>query len=162
MGRSVDSGWGPAGTPPSTVQFDGSYGTCYVSSAVETVISAGGTAVKALGTTTAGELRGFSHANNKLTYLSTQTKVFQVDIDAIVICAGDGKTLSITFAKDGAENVPARTELALATGAVPTSISCTGIVELDEGEYVEVFVGNETDTDNLTVNLMQLVVTEVG
>ena len=158
----VDSGWGPAGTPPSTVEFDGSYGTCYVSSPTETIIGAGGTSVKALGTTTAGELRGFSHANNKLTYLSSQTRVFQVDIDAIVICAGDAKTLSITFAKDGSENVAARTELALATGAVPTSISCTGIVELDTDEYVEVFVANESDDVNMTVNLMQLVVTEVG
>ncbi len=157
----VNSGWGPSGTA-ATAQFSGSYGTCYVSSATETSISSGGASVKALGTTTAGELRGFSHSNNKLTYLSTQTRVFQVDIHAIVISAGNAKTLSITFAKDGAENVAARTELALATGAVPTSINCSGIVELDEGEYIEVFVANETDTDNLTVNLMQVVVTEVG
>ena len=157
----VDHSW--TGTPTAGVrEFEGSYGSCYVSTAVETVITVGGTEVKALGTTTAGLLRGFSHANNKLTYLSDQTATFRVEVDAVVICAGDAKTLAISVAKNGTEVAATKTTLALATGAVPTSMSTVGLVSLTQGQYVEVYFANDTDTDNGTINLMQFCVTEVG
>ena len=157
----VDSGW--TGTATAGVrEFEGSYGSCYVSTPVETVITTGGAQVKALGTTTAGLLKGFSHANNRLTYLSDQTATFQVQVAAVVICAGDGKTLGLSVAKNGTEIAATKSDLALASGAVPTSMNTCGLVSLTQGQYVEVFLANDTDTDNATINLMQFSVTEVG
>ncbi len=55
------------------------YGSMYISTAIETVVAAQNTPLKALGTTTAGDaLRDFTHAANRLTYTGVPDREFTV------------------------------------------------------------------------------------
>ena len=167
MPTFIDQGWvaavnaelpaGPAGTGHS-------HGSMYWSTAVETVISGADTPTKALGTTTVGaNLQDFSMpANNRLTYLGRQTTHFLVTAALSMTAAGNNKQIGLYVAKNGTAIADSEIKRFVGTGSDIGAAAVVTLVELAQDEYVELFVANELDTVNLTIELCNFAISEVG
>jgi hypothetical protein len=135
----------------------------YVSSAVETVISVQSTATKALGTTTALNLQDFDmSANNRLKYVAQATSHFVVTVALSMTAAGNNQLTTLSVAKNGTNIASSEVQRFIGTGADLGAAAVATIVELAQDDYLELFVANETGTGNLTVELMNFIVSEVG
>ncbi len=162
---NVQQGWDVAvnAALPAAVKGAGqSYGSMYISSVVETVISGIGTSVKALGTTTAGLLQDFTAVgNNRLRYDGSQTAVFKVDVAGSTV-GSNTQELELSIAKGGANIEGSAIQRKTGAGVDVGAFSTSWIVELAEDEYVELFVANNTSTADMTVTKMVFLVTEVS
>ena len=127
------------------------YGSCYISTPAETSISAQDTPTKASGTTTAMQTNGFSHTSNRLTYTGTVTLIFDVTgLVSATKAAGTTADVRFAIAKNGTivtgcsvtRNISSTAEGAIGFG---------GHIQLATNDYVEIFVENLTNADNLTI-----------
>ena len=115
----------------------------YLSTRAETTLT-GAAPAKAAGTTTAGELRGWTHASNRLTYDGAATKTFMVQVSAGVSkAAGSTELCTVHIYVDGATvNAQVdRTVSSSAEGAVPV----TAIVTMATDSFVEVWLNSAGD-----------------
>lgn len=133
-----------------------------LNNATETVISATDTPVKVLGTTTQGSLtQRFTHSNNRLTFVGAITRDFLVTATAS-ISGGANKVVGMYIAKNGA--VLDDSEIYATTNAAgkAESISVQAVVNLAENDYIEVFVENTSDTSNVTVEFLNLIISALN
>jgi hypothetical protein len=129
---------GAASNPASQL-----YAEMYLSSASETTLT-GATPAKAAGTTTAGDIRGFTHANNRLTYDGIATKSFMVTVTAGVSkAAGSTELCSVHIYKDGA-TVNAQVDRTVSSSD-EGAVSVSAIVSLATDEYIEVWLNSAGD-----------------
>ena len=166
MPKAAKQGWAagvnaafPVASPG---QFNSSHGMMYISSAVETVVAAQDTPVKALGTTTSGELTDFTHSNNRLVYQASKTTHFFVGVSLSVLAAGNNIASTVMIAKNGTVDARSSINRFISTGADEGAVACSALVELAEDDYVELWVENRTNTTNLTISKMVFSVLEVG
>ena len=138
------------------------YGCFYVSTPAETSISGATTPTKAAGTTTEIASNGFSHTSNRLTYSGTATLKFYVQGNVSATkAAGTSADIRYAIAKNGtivtglsvSRNTSSTAEGAMAFG---------GIVTMATDDYVEIWVENLTNSDNLTIQEGSLTVTVAG
>jgi hypothetical protein len=120
--------------------------------ATSTTIAAAGTAVKANGTFTVGIESNFTgDTTGKIVYNGTATTVFAVK--ATVTFSPDtanNQDLAIYIAKNG--TVEAGSKIVRKVDAAQSANCSTFFnVSLAQNDYVELYVSNETSTDNLTV-----------
>ena len=161
MPGRIDQSWAAAvnaAFPVAALGGSDSYGEMYLSTAVETVIAADTTPVKALGTTTVGDVNNFTAVgNNRLRYDGSKTAWFKVNCQ-LGATAGNSLLLTASIAVDGT-NIPASTIVRkTGVGADVGAWAIGHIVQLAEGSYVELFVGNNTSNANLTVENMTMTV----
>lgn len=132
----------------------------------QTGIPAVSTFVKAEGSTTASDLRGFSMTDkNQLTYQNTQSGRFKISVSGFISPIGnETPTLSLAIAKNGTVidssimNVTSAFLNALMNVGSGSAISTSVIVDLVENDYIEIWIANQTsgtkiilDTANLTI-----------
>ena len=142
-------------------EYEGAYGACYISAATETALATVNVALPVTSTTTVtGPLKGFSHTSptGKLTYLAPQTGFFSVNISAVVDTAADTTSYSVGAGVNGAIVAASETLKVVPAHAVPEHFSSSCIVELDQGDYVEIMVENQTDHEDIEVLFAELVV----
>ena len=126
--------------------------------ATATTISAQNTPVKAAGTTTAQAItQKFTHTANRATYTGGLPRTFKVTV-ACGIEAGNNQQIGILIAKDGV--VAAQTESVVTTSGSGRGEGATtfGVFELTAGQYVEVWVENQTAVANVTVTDLSVIV----
>jgi hypothetical protein len=138
------------------------YGSCYISTPAETTISGATTPTKAAGTTTELATNGFSHTDNRLTYTGTPTLKFVVNgLVSATKASGTSADIRYAIAKNGtivtgcsvSRNTTSTAEGAMGFG---------GIITLATNDYVEIWVENLTNSDNLTVQEGSLTATIAG
>ena len=122
------------------------------SNSTATTISTAGTAVKAAGTFTVGIESSFTgDTTGKIVYNGTETTVFQ--IRATVTMSPDtanNQDLAIYIAKNG--TVEAGSKIVRKVDAAETANCSTFFnVSLAQNDYVELYVANDTSTDDLVV-----------
>lgn len=150
------------------IKLTPSYAGMYVATPAATTIAVADTPVKAAGTTAAIMASSdFTVGTaNRITYTGATVKKVKVDVAATLTPAGGTNADYIvqlykydTSASSGA--LVASSKITGRAAAVePINVACTGLVELDTGDYIEVWVGNLGATDN--VSLTRGVVTCVG
>ena len=126
------------------------YGQFYFSSTAATTISVAGTYVKAAGTTTSDSLSDVTMPeNNRLLNDSGSTRLFEVSVHIDAEDGGGNKQLSMKLAKNGtvidATEVDGET-----TSNHGAHMNLTWAVSLDDEDYIEIWVANNTDTSNVT------------
>lgn len=134
----------------------GVYGGLYFSTPASTTLAAA-TEAKAAGTTTSLGVSNFTHSNNRLQYNGNKTRRFKVTATlSLVKASGTSSAVSVYLAVDGSLVTGLQVDMTVPdTAEYPVSL--TGIVQMAESSYVEVFL--ETDTgDDLTVNTGTVVV----
>ena len=132
------------------------YGEYYISTATATTPIVDGVYIKVAGTTTAGSfLSNFTHTSgNKLTYTGTTRKFL---VSATISFSGtNGNIYKFAFHK-GSTLVASSPVSAIVTGGSHMDhVSCQCIVELDNTNFIEVFVTNVGAANPVTVNFMNV------
>lgn len=126
--------------------------------ATATTISTSGTPVKAAGTTTASSVnQKFTHTSNRLTYSGALTRAFSVEVCGSAT-SGNGKQIGFYVAKNGSVINESEIYVTTNSGSRAEGVACQTIVELATNDYIEIFVENATDTTNITVTELIVIV----
>jgi hypothetical protein len=134
-------------------------GDVYIASATATAISAVNTPVKVAGTTTATNLfRVTSPSNNRLTYNGSRTRKFRASAVVSFTAATSNEEISFYFAKNGVVLPATRSKRKIGTGSDVGIIAISGIIELSAGDYVEVWVENNSSSANVTAQFMNFAI----
>jgi hypothetical protein len=144
-----------------------SHGGMYLSSTAETSISTvssggltGDNYVKAAGTTTISgvEQRFDMPQSNRIRYTGDTTVDVFASVTVGMTAAGNNKVFGFKIAKNGtpidASYVPRSVGTGTDVGALPLQVATT----MGTNDYLELFVGNETDATNVTVESMNFYV----
>jgi len=128
-----------------------------LNNASATTISNTNTPVKINGSTTANTInQKFSHSDNRLTYTGALIRDFQISANAS-FTSGNNKVIGLYVSKNG--SVIASSEIYATTSGNgrAESINCQTIVELSENDYVEMWIENNSDTTNVTVEFLNVI-----
>lgn len=134
------------------------YGIVSIGSPSETAIATLNVPVKVAGTTNFGLSHRTSNgaADNRIQYDGKNTIVRRVEAHVSLVSATATKTFSIYIAKNGVVIAESQIKVTLNGPAVFMSSSCGCITSLATGDYVELWIENNTDTENCTAHYMQL------
>lgn len=125
--------------------------------ATATTISTVDTPVKALGTTTANAInQKFTHTDNKLTYVGALIRDFQVTA-TVSLTSGNNNLIGVYVAKNGTVITSSEMYSTTSSGGKAESITCQTILELNENDYVEIWVENSTGTTDITVEYLNVI-----
>lgn len=127
---------------------------------VPTIIGVPNTFYKIAGTTTAGVLQRFTHANNRLTYTGVLTRTFGVWV-ACSAEAGANNTIQVQIQRYNAANV--LQEVSASTRSTTSGINrAENIVTMlpvtmQTGDYLEIWIANSTSTNTTATELIVMV-----
>lgn len=126
--------------------------------ATATTIATINTPVKVAGTTTANSLnQKFSHSSNRLTYDGAFEDTFRAQAVATVTGSAN-KVFGFYGAVNGVVDSNSEMYATTNAGGRAESIVIQGVFTLAPGDYIEVWIENTTDTSNLTVEFLNLIV----
>lgn len=129
--------------------------------ATATVIGATGTPVKIAGTTTAASINSkFDHAANRLTYTGALDRAFLVTATASA-SSGNNNQIGFYVAVNGTVVDRSETYITANSSGRLENVTFKTIVSLSTDDYIETFVENNTATNNVTVEYMNITVTEI-
>jgi hypothetical protein len=125
--------------------------------AISTVISTIDTPVKVLGATTANTInQKFTHTDNRLTYVGALIRDFQVTA-TVSLTSGNNNIIGVYVAKNGTVINSSEMYSTTSSGGRSESITCQTILELNQNDYVEIFVENSSSTTNITVEYLNVI-----
>jgi hypothetical protein len=117
----------------------------------ETVISSTATAVKVAGTFVVGDESGYTGSTTgRITHTGNTARHIINAIISMTVASGTNHTVSMYIALNGTIIASSKTTTTTSSGLY-RSLATFANLELDEGDYVEIFVRNESTTDNLIV-----------
>jgi hypothetical protein len=126
--------------------------------AVATVISTIGAAVKVLGTTTSAPIsQRFTNTPNRATYIGAIQRDFKVSA-VMSVESGNNNVVGIYITKNGLLLIESEIYITTNAGGRAEGATCQVILEMLDGDFIEVFVENDTSTTNITVTDMNVIV----
>jgi hypothetical protein len=133
-------------------------GNYYMSNnATVTTITTSGVPVKVLGTTTANAInQKLSHSNNRLTYKGELIKNFQISAVAS-FTSGNNRLIGLYVAKNGTIINDSEMYATTSGSGRAESITIQTITELTNGDYIEIFIENDSNTDDITVEFLNVI-----
>lgn len=148
----------------AAIEEDVIYGEAFFQgNSTETVISAINTPVKVNATYSSGELQGFTQVNGTLTYTENVTRVFSASVSLTASMDLVSADITVYIVKNGAVIAKSGQNPFLggvSPAFVPISVQC--LVSLDQTDTIEIFVENNTNTDNITVQDLNAKVHTIG
>lgn len=130
-------------------------GSMYISSTAITAIATQNIPVKIAGTTTPNVLNErFSHTNNRLTYTGEDLAFVEVLSIISIDAAANNKQFTCYITKNGQIVAGSGSTMLVSSGTDVRSLTCATLVELSIGDYVEVWVENDSDDTDLTVTAL--------
>ncbi|MCD6067934.1 MAG: hypothetical protein K0S33_2760 [Bacteroidetes bacterium] len=129
----------------------------YISSPTLTAIATQDVPVKVAGTTTAAtSFRVTMPTSNKLTYIGAKTRRFQVVCSITATASSNNKNFSFHIYKNGVKLPESTQSMKLATGVNTGSLTISCNVLMAPNDYVEVWVENNSDNSDITVENLNL------
>ncbi|MDF3026965.1 MAG: hypothetical protein K0S23_1272 [Fluviicola sp.] len=154
---SFSNAWEVEANGLNTQKDDVAGGNIYISTPTATTFTTMNTPVKVLGTTTSTSLfRMTSPVNNRLTYGGSKTRSFFVSGAMSISQPNSNRFFSFYIAKNGVIIPESRQDIKVvnSTDQVSLPISCR--VSLAPGDYIEVWVANQTAITDITVQTLNL------
>lgn len=129
----------------------------------ETVISTTDVFVKAAGTTSNGVLiEGFDQTtSNRALYTGKLTNYFKVSC-TLSITNGSNKSHKIRLAKNGTTISSSEEHATTGSGGRAENVYIHDIIQLEENDYIELYVANSSNTTNITVVDLNLIIERVN
>lgn len=130
--------------------------------ATTTVIAVASTPTKVLGTTTESAIsQKFDNStSNRALYQGAIPRNFKVTVVASM-SSGNNNQIGIYVAKNGTELNESETYITTDAGGVLENGYCQVLVALEDSDYLEVFVENNTAANNILVENMSVIIEEV-
>jgi len=131
--------------------------------AIETVITVIGVPVKIDAVYNPGDLLGFTNGSGILTYTASDTKEFALSLSLTTTLNLSTAEISVVIFINGSP--VSKTEQGTFTGSTTPgfqSTSVNALVELSTGDIIEVYVKNNTSTNNITVQDLNMNLSSVG
>lgn len=129
----------------------------YLVAPLITTISTVNTPVKVEGVTSSTKLHRMEQlVNNRITYNGTKTRSFMYNCSVSLTAEADNKVFEFFLAKNGVVLPESAQKRKILTGSDVGNLSISGVVELNPGDYIEVWVANISDNTNITVQNMNL------
>jgi hypothetical protein len=117
-----------------------------------------GVPAKVAGTTSLNSIsQKFSHSSNRLTYDGSLSREFQVTVVA-TLTSGNNKVIGLFVAKNGTTISESEMQTTTSGTGRSESITCQTILELATSDYVEIFCSNESGTQDVTVEYLNVIV----
>jgi len=117
----------------------------------ETVIASTATAVKVAGTFVVGDESGYTgDTTGKITHTGDTARHIINAIVSMTVTSGTNHTVSMYIALNGTVVNTTKPTTTTSSGLY-RSLATFANLELDDGDYVEIFVRNESTTDNIIV-----------
>lgn len=130
--------------------------------ATATVITNTTTFVKIAGTSTAGTLNEYTHTSGRLTNASTYKRKLRVSITGTMIAhQHDYIEFGVYDSTISAVQVDSRMKIYTHHGTDPIIFCTDTIIEHGPGDYIEVHIRDITSVHNVTVERLNVVVTEI-
>lgn len=154
---TFSSKWETQTSGIATQNDDVASGNLYITSSATTNFSAVNTPVKALGTTTSSNLyRVTSPANNRLTYIGSKTRSFQVSGAMSVMSSSNNKSYSVMIAKNGTVLTESRQSVKLGSAGDQRNAAISCIVSLAPNDYIELWAENNTDNTSFQITSLNM------
>jgi len=116
-----------------------------------TVIASTATAVKVAGTFVVGDEAGYTgDTTGKITHTGNTARHIINAVVSMTVSSGNDHTVSMYIALNGSI-IPSTKTTTTTSANLYRSLATFANLELDEGDYVEIFVRNESTTDNIIV-----------
>ena len=146
------------------VNNSGSIGQYYMqANATVTTISVSGTFYKAAGVTTTGsyvEKFDVTTTDNKAVYNGSLTGFYKITAVASMT-SGNNKVLALRIALNGTTSTSSQTKSTSNGSSRSEAIMTQDIFELVTTDYLEIFVANTTDTTNITVEDLNVIIEKI-
>lgn len=132
-----------------------------VSSGLITTMTASNTFYPLQTTTTEGLVKGgFTYSNNFIERTGVDTAV---EAQATISFeGGNNRDYHVAFFKNGLLWPCSEVSTSANGNGKPAFLVSQCLVPLDTGDYLEIYVKNETDTQNLTLETLNVIVKEIG
>ena len=122
-----------------------------------------GIPVKVAGTTTASPLvQKFTLSNNRATYTGEISRSFAVSAVASITASAQNLQIGFYVAKNGAVIPSSEMYVTTNQASRAESVAIQSIVDLSNGDYVEVWVENDTNSTDVTVTFLNVQVQSVN
>jgi hypothetical protein len=136
----------------------------FTNNATENTIATQNVFEKIEGTTTASTSnQKFTHTNNRLTYSGGITKEFvisaSVSANSVVTPAA---IILVRIAKNGVTIADSESQATTSSTGRNENFFCQTIVQLAPNDYIEIFIANSTNANNLLATEMNLIVRAAG
>jgi hypothetical protein len=163
-GYNFNNSWGVE-CPGLPLEIDAvAFGNIYITTPASTTIINQGVPVKVNGVTSS--LRMFRAStggvNNSIVYNGSRTRVFNIQASLSGFTLGSNVTYTFFIARNGTrlESTEIQTKFGSSGGGTADvrALSFTGTVELNPTDHIEVFVQNDTGTENLTISRLNLLI----
>lgn len=106
--------------------------------------------------TTAGFTRnGLTHSNNRLTYSGPAT-VFQL-LGIASLTSSPNVQINLAFFKNGELWPCSEQNVTTGTGGRANSVTSSCLIELEEGDFIELYVKNVTSTADVTLDNINVI-----
>ena len=131
--------------------------------ATATTVSATSTDYKVSGTTTLESIsqKFTMPTDNRLTYGGAITRDFRVLVNA-ALESGNNNVLGIYIAKNGTVLTNSSNFCTTSSSGKADNNTSQTVVDLATNDYLEVFVSNETGTNNITATYMSVIVEAIN
>lgn len=132
--------------------------------ATATVVGAVNTFVKAAGVTTASDqIAKYTHSNNRLTNNAVLERRFLLTAQ-VSVTAASGVEFEVGFFDSHISDVrvPSRGKSTTTASNRPETVTITDVVQHGDTDYIEIWVKNNTNSSNLTVASMNVIVSELN
>ena len=149
--------WEVEATGLNTQKDEVAGGNMYLTVPVATTFSASNTPTKVLGTTVSTNLfRVTNPSNNRLTYSGSKTRSFNVSCSMSITQPSSNRYFSFYIAKNGVIIPESRQDVKVvnSTDQVSLTLGCRALMA--PGDYVEVWVENQSSTTSMTVQTLNL------
>ena len=141
------------------VSNSGAVSNFYMSAnATATTIAATGTPVKAAGATSSNSItQKFTNTDNRATYVGAIARDFKV-LATVTATSGNNHQVGLYIAKNGTILAESATYITTNAGGRTENGVIQSVVLLNDGDYIEVFVENNTSITDVVVVDMNLIV----
>ena len=126
--------------------------------ATVTPITTSGVAVKVLGTTTSSPATSkFTNTNNRATYTGALTTYFKT-VATISVQSGNNNQIGVYVAKNGVIETSSEVYGTAGGSGRAENIVVQTILQLSQGDYVEIFVENSSSTQDITATDLNVII----
>ena len=138
------------------------YGELHITATATTVIAVTGTYVKMAGTTTLDSALNFSASgNNRLVCNSLVTSNYFLSLSVSMQTTSSNQTLAMRIYKNGVAETSSTMTTRAETANTPCLLSLNQIISLATNDYIEIWLTNITNNNNLTAINATLTLLEI-